>query len=132
MKVFFDHNMSPAMGRALRELFRDQHEIALLGEKFPRDASDVAWITGLSREGRWLVISEDRRITRNRAEYAAFRASRLVGIFLARAVHKAPVVKKLERVLAVWPALEALSETVEGGAMFELPIQGSRLRQLKL
>lgn len=104
----------------------------MLREKFRSDASDVEWISGLSREGRWLVISEDRRITRNRAEYVAFRGSRLVGVFLASAVHKAPVVKKMERILAVWPALEALSETVEGGAMFELPISGTRLRQFRL
>lgn len=131
MKVFFDHNMSPALARATRELFLGLHEITLLREKFRSDATDIEWIEGLSREGRWLVISEDRRITRNRAEYAAFRASRLVGIFLAPAVHKAPVVKKMERILGVWPGLEALSATVEGGAMFELPISGTRLRQLK-
>ncbi len=132
MKVFFDHNMSPALARATRELFRDRHEIAMLREKFRNDAPDIEWIGGLSREGRWLVISEDRRITRNHAEFAAFRASRLVGVFLASAVHKAPVVKKMERILAVWPALGALSETVEGGAMFELPISGNRLRQFRL
>lgn len=131
MKVFFDHNMSPALARAVRELFRDRHEIAILSEKFRRDATDMAWITALSREGRWLVISEDRRITKNDAERAAFRSSRLVGIFLAKAVHKAPVVKKMERLLAVWPALEALADTVEGGAMFELTIAGTRLRQLR-
>ena len=131
MKVFFDHNMSPALARAVRELFRDRHEITMLGERFRRSVPDVEWITELSREGRWLVLSEDRRITRNHAEYTAFRASRLVGIFMAKAVHKAPVVKKMERILAVWASLEALSETVEGGAMFELPIKGVRLRQLK-
>ncbi|MBB3904893.1 hypothetical protein GGR33_004419 [Methylobacterium brachythecii] len=123
--------MSPALARALRELFRDQHEIAILSEKFARTATDIEWISGLNREGRWIVISEDRRITRNHAEYTAFRNSKLVGIFLAKAVHKAPVVKKMERILAVWPALEVLSETVEGGAMFELPINGTRVRQLK-
>lgn len=104
----------------------------MLREKFRGNVSDVEWISGLSRDGRWLVISEDRRITRNHAEYAAFRTSRLVGVFLTSAVHKAPVVKKMERILAVWPALEILSETVEGGAMFELPISGNRLRQLRL
>ncbi|WP_375463067.1 hypothetical protein [uncultured Methylobacterium sp.] len=77
------------------------------------------------------MISEDRRITKNDAERAAFRSSRLVGIFLAKAVHKAPVVKKMERLLAVWPALESLADTVEGGAMFELTIAGTRLRQLR-
>jgi PIN like domain len=41
VKVFFDHNMSPAMARALRELFKDAHDIVTLAEKFERDTP--AW-----------------------------------------------------------------------------------------
>jgi hypothetical protein len=132
VKVFFDHNMSPAMGRAIRELFRDHHEIALLREKFHTGVTDLEWIAELSRDGRWVIISEDRRITRNRAEYAAFRNSRLVGFFLSQGLHKAPVIKKMERLLALWSTIETLSSTVEGGAMFELPTTSTRVRQLRL
>jgi hypothetical protein len=32
VKVFFDHNMSPAMARAFRELFKNEHEICTLAE----------------------------------------------------------------------------------------------------
>ena len=47
MKFFFDHNMSPAVARALRELFKKEHEIAYLAERFPRDIGDVDWIAEL-------------------------------------------------------------------------------------
>jgi hypothetical protein len=89
------------------------------------------WIGALSREGRWIIISGDRRITRNRAEYAAFRNSRLVGFFLSRGLYKAPVAKQLERLLALWSTIETLSDNVEGGAMFELPMKSNRVRQIK-
>ena len=79
MKVFFDHNISPRLARALRELYGDAHQISILSERFSRTVDDTVWIGALSREGRWIIISGDRRITRNRAEYAAFRNSRLVG-----------------------------------------------------
>lgn len=131
MKVFFDHNISPAMARAFKELFKDQHEIALLREKFRPDVRDVDWITELSRDGRWIVISEDRRITRSQAERAAFSNSRLVGFFLSQGLHKAPVIKKMERLLVLWPSIEAVSATVAGGAMFELPTTSTRVRQLR-
>ena len=131
MNVFFDHNMSPALGRAIRELFKDQHNIVLLRERFSPDVSDLHWITELSQDGRWIVISEDRRITRNRAEYAAFRSSRLVGFFLSQGLHRATVVRKMERLLALWPAIEAQARSVEGGAMFELPTTSTRVRQLR-
>lgn len=131
MRIFFDHNMSPAMARALRELFRKDHEITYLVEKFSRDVSDIEWITALSREGQWVVISGDRRITRNKAEYHAFRSSNLIGLFLSEGLYKAPVAKQMERLLALWPMIEAVCNTVMGGAMFELPLRSTRLRPLK-
>ncbi|ESW90559.1 MULTISPECIES: hypothetical protein [unclassified Mesorhizobium] len=94
--------------------------------------ADVAWIGQLSTEGRWIVISGDRRITRNKVEYAAFRSSRLVGFFLSKGLYKAPVVKQMERLLALWCPIEKQSEIVAGGAMFELPIKSTRIEQLKV
>ncbi|ESY16485.1 hypothetical protein X749_31630 [Mesorhizobium sp. LNJC391B00] len=92
----------------------------------------MAWIGQLSTEGRWIVISGDRRITRNKVEYAAFRSSRLVGFFLSKGLYKAPVLKQMERLLALWSTIEKQSEIVAGGAMFELPIKSTRIEQLKV
>lgn len=132
MKVFFDHNMSPAIARALRELFKREHEITFLSERFARDISDVEWIATLSREGQWVVISGDRRIAKNRAEYHAFRSSNLIGLFLSEGLYKAPVTKQMERLLALWPNIVTVCGTVQNGAMFELPLRSTRLRQMKI
>ncbi|TCH97904.1 hypothetical protein EJV46_11830 [Roseococcus sp. SYP-B2431] len=131
MRVFFDHNLPPALARAMNELFQPEHEARALREKFPANVSDVEWITELSRDGRWVVISGDRRITRNRAEQAAFRNSRLIGMFLAPALCRAPVAKQAERILALWPSIEILANTVAGGAMFEMPMTSTRPRQIR-
>jgi hypothetical protein len=131
VKVFFDHNLAPALARALSELFRPEHEVRALRDKFRHDVPDLEWITELSREGRWVVISGDRRITRNRAEQAAFRSSRLIGMFLAPALCKAPVAKQAERLLALWPSIEILAGNVAGGAMFELPMTSTKPRQIR-
>jgi hypothetical protein len=131
VKVFFDHNMSPAMARAFRELFQKEHEIGFLAEKFQTNTPDIQWITTLSQEGQWVVISGDRRITKNRAEYHTFRNSNLIGLFLSSGLYKAPVIKQMERILALWPNIELVPRTVQGGAMYELPMKGVLLRQLK-
>lgn len=102
-----------------------------LRDKFPATISDLEWITALSRDGQWVVISGDRRITRNRAEYQAFGNSRLIGMFLSRGLQKAPVVKQAERLLALWSTIETVAGTVAGGAMFELPMTSNRLSQIK-
>jgi hypothetical protein len=120
------------MARALRELFRDRHHVTWLAERFRRTATDLEWIQQLSAEGRWVVISGDRRITRNRAEYGAFQNSRLVGFFLSRGLNKAKVIKQFERILAHWDNIETIEGYASGGAIYELPMTTTRIRQLKL
>lgn len=132
MKVLLDENPPPALAHALNALFKGEHEIVHLREKFGPGIEDRRWIDVLNREGRWVVISGDRRITRNHAEYAAFRNSRLIGFFLSKGLYKARVIKQMERLLAMWESISLLADTAEGGAMFELPINGTRARQLRL
>ena len=120
------------MARALRELFRDRHHVTWLAERFRRTATDLEWIQQLSAEGRWVVISGDRRIARNRAEYGAFQNSRLVGFFLSRGLNKAKVIKQFERILAHWDNIETIEGHASGGAIYELPMTTTRIRQLKL
>lgn len=130
MKVLLDENLSPALARALNALFAGEHSVVHVREKFGPGVTDVEWITALSAEGRWIVISGDRRIARNKVEYRAFQTSRLVGFFLSRGLSKAPVTKQMERILALWSAMEKQSDIVAGGAMFELPMTSTKIKQL--
>jgi hypothetical protein len=131
VRVLIDENLPPALAKALQALFQGEHEVVHLRARFGPGVKDREWIEKLSAEGRWIVLSGDRRITRNRVEYAAFRSSRLVGFFLSKGLYKAPVVKQMERILALWGAIETQSGIVAGGAMFELPMKSTRLGQLK-
>jgi hypothetical protein len=132
VKVLVDNNLTPRIASALNELFSPEHEVVALRAKFAPDTSDEDWINALSADGRWVVISGDRRITRNNAEYNAFRNSNLVGFFLSRGLFKAKVTKQMERILVLWENIETLARTVEGGAMFELQVKSHRIRQLRL
>lgn len=125
MKVILDENLSPALARALAELFRGQHEVDHIRSKFGPGVKDIDWINSLSQEGRWILISGDRRITKVKAEFHAFRNSKLTGFFLAPGLKKAKVTKQMQRILALWDDIESVSSRVAGGAMFELPMSGS-------
>jgi hypothetical protein len=132
VKVIFDNNLSPAIARALNELFCGDHHIVALRDKFPSNIADADWIAELSKEGTWVVISGDRRITRNKAEFTAFRNSKLIGFFLSKGLYKSKVTKQVERLLALWGNIETLTSKVEGGAMFELQMKSSRIKQLRV
>ena len=129
MKVLIDENLPPALAKALHHC-----STAIMKWSIYETVSapvDREWIEKLSAEGRCIVISGDRRITRNRVEYTAFRNSRLVGFFLSKGLYKAPLIKQMERILALWSAMETQSGIVAGGAMFMIPMKSTRLEQLK-
>lgn len=130
MKFILDEHLPPTLARSLDILFNGEHEVVALRDKFGKGVTDVEWINALSAEGRWITISADRRITRNRAEYSAFRNSKLIGFFMSPAVYKSPISKQAARLLTLWDDMCTIAEPLEGGAMFELPAK-ARIRQLK-
>ncbi|HAO2891970.1 TPA: hypothetical protein IHM15_004573 [Escherichia coli] len=131
MRVLFDHNMSPRLPRSLQALFGEQYEIVALRDKFPPNIKDLELIRALSAQGGWVLISGDRRITRNKAEKSVFQSSRIIGMFLSPGLYKAPVIKQAERLIVLWPAIETTASTMKGGSMFELPMKSHKLSPLK-
>ena len=55
----------------------------------------------------------------------------MIGFFLSSGLFKAPLIKQMERILALWPSIEQQAGIVAGGAMFELPITSTKIRQLR-
>lgn len=109
----------------------DEHEIVALRDKFLPTIKDVDLIAELSSQGGWVLISGDRRITRNKAEKHAFQSSRIIGLFLSAGLYKSTVLKQAERLIALWPVIETVVPNVSGGAMFELPMKSLKLAPLR-
>ena len=130
MKVVVDENLPPRLARALNELFKGTHEVVHIRDLFGPAVKDLEWIPELSRQGHWIVISGDRGIRKKKAEYNAFRASRLIGFFLSAGLMKAPLVKQAERILALWESIEAFAGRSQSGSMFELPMTSTRIGTL--
>jgi hypothetical protein len=130
VKVIIDENLSPALAKALNALFAGEHQVVHIRDRFGPSVEDVDWIGRLSEEGHWIVVSGDARITKRKAEQAAFRNSRLIGFFLAPALNQAKITKQMQRLLASWDDIENISKSVAPGAMYELTISG-KPRQLK-
>lgn len=107
------------------------HEIVALRDKFVANIKDVDLISELSSEGGWIFISGGRRITRNRAEKAAFQSSKIIGMFLSSGLYKSPMMKQAERLIVLWPTIETVSKNVSGGSMFELPMKSTKLSPLR-
>lgn len=132
MKLLFDHNISPKVARSINELVRDDQSVAVsLRDKFPIDTTDLAWITQLGTEGGWAVVSGDRRITKNKAEKAAWLRTDLVGFFLEPALARLEPREQTWRLIRWLPLIEQQLAIIGGPALFALPVNvTSRLKQL--
>lgn len=130
MRVLVDENLPPALARALGELFMNQHEVIHIRQRYGPGVKDIDWIRDLNADGHWIILSADRRISKNKAEQTAFRSSRLIAFIFAPALQKGTILKKMERLMVMWPKIEAQVGLVQGGSMFEIPAKGDRLRSI--
>jgi hypothetical protein len=135
VKVFFDNCTAPVLAATLHGFISSSGHAAKHIKDLPcgRDARDEEWIAMLAAEPseRWIVVTGDARINKNRAERAAFRAAGLFGFVLAPAYQKTPMHQVASLLLWRWPEMEKLVELVGGAALYELPIHRSaKIRQL--
>ena len=75
---------------------------------FGQDTEDEEWITRLGEDKPtdWIVVTGDKRITKNKAERAAWVKAGLRGFVLAPAFQKTPVHQQAALLLWRWPAME--------------------------
>ena len=132
MKLLFDNNLSPRVARAINELLKGEGgQAAALRDKFDAATPDIEWITALAEEGGWSVVSGDQRITKNRAERAAWMKTSLVGFFLEPALLALDPISQTSRLLLWVPVLERQLSVIKGPALFALPLRStSKLRQI--
>jgi hypothetical protein len=127
VKLLFDHNLSHALPRSLTPLF-PEHEFVALADKFAQDTSDVDWITALSDEGGWSVLTKDLRIQFRPHERLALDRAKIVFYFLDGAWRKYPVAETAARLIRLIPVMALQSSIAERGRI-DLPVNaGSKLR----
>jgi hypothetical protein len=118
VKFFFDNCISPNIVEALRRLEGRPHELVALRERFDADTEDPVWINALGQEGDWIIISGDPRISRGRAEKAAWLESRLTAFFCGDAWQNRRLMLQASELLGWWDDIVDFSRTATPGAGF--------------
>ncbi|MEM6683166.1 MAG: hypothetical protein AAF607_13090 [Pseudomonadota bacterium] len=129
MKLFVDANLPPRLARGLNALLEPDNQIIHATERFSDATPDLVWMSALSKEGGWSVITADRKILRNPVERRAFVNSRLIGFFLSPNLQKKKLTLQAARLLQLWEQIISFSSTVENGA-YQVPEKGNKFRQL--
>jgi hypothetical protein len=94
---------------------------------FDKETDDETWIKRLGEDkpADWIVVTGDKRITKNKAERAAWVRAGLKGFVLAPAFQKTPMHHQAALLLWRWPGMEVFILAAAAGSLFELPISRS-------
>ncbi|WP_341960019.1 hypothetical protein [Pseudomonas sp. RC10] len=132
MNFLIDNNLPPSLARALHELCKaDGHSVIALRDKFDQRSSDVSWISTLSSEGKWSVVSQDK-FTKGDAERRAFRECGLPIFCLAKQWGQEPYWSKAQNLVKWWPAILHHAELASDGTAFRVAWRFSASKRFEL
>lgn len=123
MKFFFDNNLSRHLAHGVRELSAISSEVESvihLTDRFPRDVADLTWISDLTNDGPWSIISIDRFRKQRGAEQEAIRRSGHIVFILDRQWSAQGFWPQSERLIKWWPHIISHSARVHGG-VYRIP-----------
>ena len=105
MRFFFNRNMSPYLARAVDALDRDNSILHHDDDpRFNKKTTDIEWLTALSKDDpRWIVLSGDVTILRNKAEQLALKESKLTYFCLTKRWAHMPIWEYAWRFIRIWP-----------------------------
>lgn len=133
MRFFLDNNLPPRVAKAINALLDPEDKAVHLKDLFPPDVADADWIATLSKEGGWVVISGDARITKNAHERRAWQQSRLTAFFLKKGWMNQTLWLQASRLIQWFPDIMAQAAKVAPGAGFVVPYRyNGRFEQPRL
>jgi len=125
MKCLFDNNMPPKLAKTLNFLEGDDGmTVEHLKEKFPPNTPDIEWITKLSKEGKWFIITQDNQIRKRSPEKKAWQESHIPIIFLQKSWIKLNLWEMAWRLIKYWPELKENINLNRKNESFQLTING--------
>lgn len=124
--------MSPHIARSLNAVTKPYFEdrVVALVDKFPINIKDTDWIGALATEREWCFLTADKRLSRSQVEKSAIRRAGLTGFILSPGLRKRRVVEQTARLLLQWSLISSQARMVSGGALFEAPLTGKKLKSV--
>jgi hypothetical protein len=131
VKFFIDNCISRVQAQALGILGEVQkHDIHHLRDFFPEDTKDVEWIRALGEDGDWVIVSGDPRISRSKAERAAWHESGLTAFFFADDFGTRGFWKQAEALVHWWPVIVLEASSCAAGSGYLVPVKSKALKPI--
>ena len=125
MYFFLDKHISIRIAQFLSTIYRNQpHHIAHIQDRYGNGITDIEWMSRLSSEGNWIIISADLNILRNPQERAAWLEAGLTTIFLPEGFTSLGKVRQSCKTICWWPDIINFSQKNPSGIAVYLNLSG--------
>jgi hypothetical protein len=122
LKFLLDENLPPALARALNALSAaNKHSVEHVRDFVPLQTSDVEWISKITSEGGWSVLSGDRRMLTRQHELKALTENKVTTFIFASGWSALTFWEKAWLLVRWWPTVVALACTSTPGSIFIIP-----------
>ncbi len=126
MKFFLDVCLSVKYAKILKILMDGlNHTILHHSERFPGHITDIEWVGELAKEGGWVIVSADVRITKCPAEREAWHESGLTAFFFDGRFPERNIWVQLEEIARWWPKIIDNLKKAKVGSGFKMPFKGT-------
>jgi hypothetical protein len=131
MNFFFDRCMPHRLARMV-DAYETDHTVRHHDDdpRFKESTTDVEWLTALAADDpRWIIVSGDGRILKNRAERAALEEANLSCVCLTKAWMNMAIHEFAWKFLRVWPEI---AENAKVGVPSIFEVAGGRALKVTL
>ena len=126
MNLFLDNDLAPRHARAIDALEGEHgNTVVHLREKYPANTPDVDWMTALAKEGSWVVITADYRISKNPHELQAWKEAGLIVFFLRKSWLSIGFWDQAWQLIKQWPRIPSVASGARPGQGFLVPLRGT-------
>lgn len=134
MKVFFDNCLSPVLADTLNGYLKHENSEAvhISNHSCGRHAKDCDWMQALGEDNCvWIVITGDKRISRNIVEKQAFRRWGLKGFVTPKSYQNIDLNEQAAHLLLCWKRMVNYIGQSTLGTLIEMPTKsGGKFRPL--
>lgn len=125
MKFFFDNNLSPDLARGLATLRSPYgEEIVHLRDRYDDGATpDTSWLSDLTADGGWIVLSTDR-FKKNSAERQAILNPGITVVMFTSSFARQPRWKKTMIMINRWEEIVEATKGRGRGCCFKIRLRG--------
>ena len=131
MNFYFDENLSDRLASGLNE-FDDQNSVKHFNEIDFGGLRDIEWFMRLPKNEKNIVITLDRKISRNLDERLAWKEPRAILFFLAnKSFSNLQPWDRIVKIVRKWPQICDSARKAYPGDGFKIRVTGNKIEPME-